>query len=186
MRYYVTVAGRTLEVDLGAEASRVDGRPVSAELPALPGTPVRHLLVDGRSYVVLAAAGEGPGEWQLRLDGATFVVEVVDERTRAIRAMTGAAARARGPGPLRAPMPGLVVRVQVEPGQAVERGAGLVIVEAMKMENELTADAAGVVARVLVQPGQTVEKGAVLVEFEADAAAGEAEGAGPDAMEGAS
>ena len=63
-------------------------------------------------------------------------------------------------------MPGLVVRVQVEPGQPVSSGAGLVVLEAMKMENELRATTAGTVRRVRVRPGEAVEKGQVLVEFD--------------------
>jgi biotin carboxyl carrier protein len=82
--------------------------------------------------------------------------------------VTGAAAAATGPRPVRAPMPGLIVRVEVEPGQEVRAGQPIVIMEAMKMENELRAEAAGLVARVLVAAGQPVEKGAILVEFEAD------------------
>jgi pyruvate carboxylase subunit B len=62
-------------------------------------------------------------------------------------------------------MPGLVVRVEVAEGQSVTAGQGVVIMEAMKMENELKAEAAGVVGKILVQPGQAVEKGAVLIEF---------------------
>ncbi|MFL5381405.1 MAG: biotin/lipoyl-containing protein, partial [Longimicrobiaceae bacterium] len=65
-----------------------------------------------------------------------------------------------------APMPGLVLKVEVEVGQAVKAGQGLVIVEAMKMENELKAPADGVVAKVLVQERQTVEKGATLIVLE--------------------
>ena len=64
---------------------------------------------------------------------------------------------------MRAPMPGLVVRVEVAEGQAVEAGAGLVVVEAMKMENELRATRAGMVKTVHVAVGQAVEKGAALV-----------------------
>jgi pyruvate carboxylase subunit B len=63
-------------------------------------------------------------------------------------------------------MPGLVVRLEVEPGQAVVAGAGVLVLEAMKMENELRAPAGARVKAVLVRPGQAVEKGQVLVEFE--------------------
>jgi biotin carboxyl carrier protein len=63
-------------------------------------------------------------------------------------------------------MPGLVLRVQVEPGQRVAEGGGLVVLEAMKMENELKSPATGVVKAVRVSPGEAVEKGQVLVEFE--------------------
>ena len=66
-----------------------------------------------------------------------------------------------------APMPGLVVRVNVREGDEVRSGQGLVVMEAMKMENELRATAAGVVRRVVVAAGSAVEKGALLVEMEA-------------------
>ena len=74
--------------------------------------------------------------------------------------------KAGGPTTLKAPMPGLVVRVAVEAGAKVEAGAPLVVLEAMKMENELRATSAGVVKGVKVKAGQAVEKGQVLVEFE--------------------
>lgn len=169
MRYYVTIGDRTLEVELSGERILVDGQEVDAELVTLPGTPIRHLLANGRSHALVAHPGEARGTWDVQINGDRFAVEVVDERTRAIRAMTGAAAGPQGPKPVRAPMPGLVVRVDVEVGQEVKAGQGVVIIEAMKMENELKAEAAGVVSRVLVTAGQAVEKGAVLVEFEADA-----------------
>ena len=168
MRYFVTIEGRTLEVELTPEGPRIDGRPVQAELVPIPGTPLRHLLLDGHSWPLVAQAGQAQGAWQLQLDGQRFEIEVLDERTRAIRAMTARSAEGAGPRPVRAPMPGLVSRVQVAPGDAVAPGQGVVIIEAMKMENELKAEAAGVVARILVAAGEAVEKGAVLVEFRAE------------------
>jgi pyruvate carboxylase subunit B len=65
-------------------------------------------------------------------------------------------------------MPGLVLRVQVAPGQNVAAGTGVIVLEAMKMENELKAVGAGVVRSVRVSAGEAVEKGQVLIEFEAD------------------
>lgn len=166
MRYFVTVEGREFEVDLSGDIPVVDGRPMDAALTVIPGTPVRHLLVDGRSRV-LVARPSGKGEWDIHLNGDRYEVDVVDERTRAIRAMIGQGAEARGPTPIRAPMPGLVVRVDVEEGDTVEAGQTIAIIEAMKMENDLKADSDAVVSRVLFGPGEPVEKGAVLVEFEA-------------------
>ena len=167
MRYYVTIGERTFEVELVNGTVTVDGQPVKAEIAPVPGTPVRHLLLDGRSYTLVAQSGEERGAWDVHLDGGRFDAVVVDERTRAIQAMTGRAGGAQGPKPVKAPMPGLVVRIDVEPGAVVKAGQGVVIIEAMKMENELRAEVGGTVARVLVQQGQAVEKGAVLVEFEA-------------------
>ena len=139
---------------------------VDAELRSVPGTTLRHLLADGASHALVAEPTGGRGIWEIYHAGERLRVSAVDERTRAIREMVGGAAARRGPRPVRAPMPGMVVRIEVEPGQAVETGQGVAVIEAMKMENELRAEGAGVVMRVLVQAGQAVEKGAVLVEFE--------------------
>ncbi len=169
MRYYVTIGERTFEVTLDEQGVEVDGVRAAADLRAVPGTPMHHLLLDGASHLLHAENG-GAGEWLLYAHGARYEAQVMDERTRTIRALTAAAAGPGGPRPVRAPMPGLVVRLLVEPGQHVEAGQGVAIVEAMKMENELKAAAAGVVARVAVTAGQPVEKGAIMIEFEAEAA----------------
>ena len=167
MVYHVTIGGRTLQVELADGSVRVDGEQVEdVELLPLAGTGVHHLRAAGDAHAILARHARS-GEWDLHMNGRRMSVEVVDERTRAIRAMTRASAGPTGPRPVRAPMPGLVVRVEVEEGSHVTAGQGVLIMEAMKMENELRADAAGRVARVLVQPGQAVEKGTVLIEFEA-------------------
>lgn len=166
MLYHVTIGSRTLVVELDGDRVRVDGVDAGrAQLAALPGTPVHHLLLDGRSVTVVARRGDDA--WNLHVDGWPVRAEVVDERTRAVRAMTGRAAGPQGPKPVRAPMPGMIVRAEVNVGDPVRAGQGVVVMEAMKMENELKAEADGVVARVLIEAGQAVEKGAVLVEFEA-------------------
>jgi pyruvate carboxylase subunit B len=165
MRYYVEVEGRTVVVEVAAEGVSVDGRPVRADLQRVQGTHVRSLLLDGASHRLVARRG-ATGGWQIHLRGRAYATEVVDERSRAIREMTGKGARHTGPRPLKAPMPGLVVKVEVGEGDPVLPRQGLVIVEAMKMENELRAEVAGRVSRVRVQPGQTVEKDQVLVEFD--------------------
>ena len=162
MKYHVTVAGRTYQVDLEGDQVRVDGVQVEARVTTIPGTPVRHLVLDGRSVALAAQPGE-PGWWTLMSQGEAVEVEVVDERTRHIRSLVGAGKAPVAGGTVKAPMPGLVVRVLVEPGHAVTAGAGLVVLEAMKMENELKAPGNGVVATVAVRPGQAVEKGQILV-----------------------
>jgi pyruvate carboxylase subunit B len=166
MRYYVTIRDRTVEVDLEPEGTRVNGQEVHAGLVRVEGTEIHSLLVDNASHRVVARR-EGQGRWRLFLRGQMLDAEVVDERTRAIREMTGSSGDVGGPKPVRAPMPGLVVKVDVEVGQEVVPGQGVVIVEAMKMENELTAEVGGRVAKVLVAEGQAVDKDEVLIEFEA-------------------
>lgn len=184
MRYFVTVRGRVVEVELDPEGIRVDGRPVDVDLVDVDGTPVHHLLVNGRARRLLARRGEG-GAWRIQVGGRELEVEVVDERIRAIRQMVGAAAAVRGAQAVRAPMPGLVVKVEVEEGQEVRAGQGVVIVEAMKMENELRAEAPGIVRKVHVAPGQAVEKNQILVEFAAPEEPGGARDEGEEEREAA-
>lgn len=164
MLYHVTVGDRTFEVRFGAEGLEVDGQPVDAELATLDGTPVRGLRLDGASHRIVAHAA-GRGAWRLNVSGHPVEAEVVDERTRAIRELTGAVGAATGPKPVTAPMPGLVVKVEVTEGDEMQPGQGVVIVEAMKMENELKAEVLCVVDTVHVTAGDTVEKGQVLVDF---------------------
>jgi len=166
VKYFVTVLGREVEVEVDGERVTVAGRAREASLRVVAGTPVRQLLLDGRSEA-LGVESAGGGRWTITRRGERCEIEVVDERTRHIRGLTGGGGRGRGPAVMRAPMPGLVVRVQVEVGQQVASGAGVVVLEAMKMENELRASAPGVIRTIRVRAGEAVEKGQVLVEFEA-------------------
>ena len=172
MKYQVTVAGRTVEVELSADGIRVDGEPVTAALEAVPDGPVRSLLLDGASHRLVARSADGKGVWDLQLSGVRLSAEVIDERTKAIRAMTGTSAAPKGPKRLKAPMPGLVLRVEVAAGDVVRAGQGLVIVEAMKMENELRAEVGGRVVKVHVAAGEAVAKDQVLLDLEPEAPGG--------------
>ena len=166
MKYIVTCGDRRLTMDVGPGGIGIDGRHIAASLTPVEATPVRIVTVGDTVPRVILRRREGRGHYVLWLDGYTYDVEALDERTRAIRDLSAAAAGPSGPQPLVAPMPGLVVRVEVEPGDEVRPGQGLVVMEAMKMENELRSSGAGRVKRVLVAAGQAVEKGAVLVEME--------------------
>ncbi len=162
MKYDVRAGGRRFEVVVDGGRVTVDGHRCDSHLAAVPGTPLVHLLLAGESWTVAVEPLDG-GRWALGVGGERFEVEAVDERTGQIRALTGTKAVAPRAGTVRAPMPGLVVRIEVAEGQGVESGAGLVVVEAMKMENELRAPHAGRVERVHVRVGQAVEKGTPLV-----------------------
>jgi pyruvate carboxylase subunit B len=164
VKYYVVVRGREFTVELDGEEVQIDGQRVQASLRLRPGTPLRQLTVDGRSMDV-ALQARGRGRWVAGVCGEHVELEVLDERTRHLRSLT-AAARPAGGGIIRAPMPGLVAKVLVEPGAVLSAGAGVLVLEAMKMENELRTSVAGVVAAIRVAAGQTVEKGQVLVELE--------------------
>ncbi|UCD25872.1 MAG: hypothetical protein JSW51_07655 [Gemmatimonadota bacterium] len=141
----------------------LNGEPFEGRLVSLPRTPLRQLQLDGsaRTYAMVGAA-EG---WTVMAGGEIHSAEVEDERTRQLRKVTGGGDRAARGGVVKAPMPGMVLRIEVEIGQAVTQGAGVAVLEAMKMENEIKAPAAGVVSAILVEAGQAVDKGAALVEL---------------------
>jgi pyruvate carboxylase subunit B len=165
MKYIVDVAGERIEVELDGEEAVVDGERIAVHLADIEGTPVRLVTIGTAQHRVIARRGDARGRYVLALDGWRFDIEALDERTRAIRAMAGAA-EADTTKVITAPMPGLVVRIAVEVGQAIVGGQGVIVVEAMKMENELKAPADGVVTRIEVVPGQAVEKGAILIVLE--------------------
>ncbi len=168
MRYLVDIAGERIEVDLDGEEAVVSGQRFAVHLAEVEGTPVRLVTIGTAQHRVVARHGDARGRYSLSLDGWRFPVEALDERTRAIRDLSGGSAKAIGPAPVVAPMPGLIVRVAVAVGDQVVAGQGLVMMEAMKMENELRAPGAGVVRAINVVVGQAVEKGTRLVEFESD------------------
>lgn len=165
MKYIVDVNGERLEVDLDAEGVRVDGERVSAHLADVEGTPIQVVTIGGETHRVAVRRGDARGRYAMWMDGFRYEVEALDERMRTIRDLTAAAGASGGPRPLMAPMPGLIVRIAVSEGERVEAGQGVVVMEAMKMENELRATSAGTVKTVHICPGMAVEKGALLLEF---------------------
>ncbi|HKW40429.1 MAG TPA: acetyl-CoA carboxylase biotin carboxyl carrier protein subunit [Gemmatimonadales bacterium] len=163
MKYLVTIGSQTVEVEVDGGRVTVGGEAIDAHLVGVSGTPLYHLLLGSESWTVAAQSLEGVGRWALGAVGERVEVAAVDERARQVAALRAQVAAPRGGAIVVAPMPGLVVRVEVAVGQRVEAGTGLVVVEAMKMENELRAARAGVVETIHVAVGQAVEKGASLV-----------------------
>ena len=192
MKYFVTVAERTWEVEITGEGVKVDGEPVETRLVAVPGAPLYHLMLSGGGSWSIAAepepggkpdggevegergeaGGGGGGEtqreaersWIFGIGGQRLRARVIDERAKAIgQVVSDGRSGTPGESVVAAPMPGLIVRVEVELGQRVGAGAALVVVEAMKMQNELRAAREGVVQAVHVSAGQKVEKGTALV-----------------------
>ena len=132
--------------------------PIEAEFDATPlESGAYSVLIDGRSYEVIPAANE------IRVNGRRISVEVFDPR--AMRARKGSGAGG-GRQNIAAPMPGKVIRLLVTPGDSVEEGQGLVVVEAMKMQNEMKSPKAGRVAEVKTKPDATVAAGEVLIVIE--------------------
>ena len=163
--------GEDLGDDLGLAVDKLARRAEEIELATL--LTGEHDASDAIVEIHPGAGGTESQDWAgmlLRMysrwaERSGWDVEVLDERARHLRQLAGSGRGKRGGNVLKAPMPGLVVRVEVEPGQAVVEGQGVVVLEAMKMENELRASAAATVAAVRVAPGAAVEKGDVLVEY---------------------
>ena len=166
MKYVVSLNGQQHEVTLDEGHAVMNGTSAAAHIVDLDGTPDKLVTIGDEVHRVVVRPGAARGTYTLWLDGWRFEAEALDERTQAIRDLSGAAAGPAGPAPLKAPMPGLIVRVSVQVGDQVQAGQGIVVMEAMKMENELRATAAGRVKSVLATPGTAVEKGALLVELE--------------------
>lgn len=126
-----------------------------------------HLIIAGQSYEVFARSISGPDEkdsqtYEIVIGEQRYEVKVEDERTRTLVGLTRAAATSSAARIL-SPMPGLVVNVLVEAGQAVQEGQTVVVLEAMKMENDLPSPITGTIKEVLVSKGQTVDQGQRLI-----------------------
>ena len=171
VRYIVEFAGCRREVTVGSDGQvTLNGAAREASLSGANPGGVRSLLLDGASFALAARRRRARGQWEIVLDGRALSVQVLEAREARILERAEEGGASAGIAPLRAPMPGLVVGTAVQPGDLVEPGAAMLIVEAMKMENELRATSAARVARILVSPGDAVKKGQVLVEFEEVAA----------------
>lgn len=119
---------------------------------------------DGPQHTVHLAPGRRPDH--AVVDGQHWVVGIKSTREAALEAAMASAGGGRTGGTIAAPMPGRVVRVMVQPGEAVGADAPLLIVEAMKMENEVRTPAAGVIRTVAVAAGDTVDAGQLLIELD--------------------
>ena len=122
------------------------------------------LLIGGRSYEVDLLEVEDA--FMVLVDGQPFLVEIQDEQERRLRAAVGKEMVRAAKRTVAAPMPGKVVKLLVKPGDAVKAGDGVIVVEAMKMENELKAPAPGTIKEIRVAEGKTVSPGEVLVVIE--------------------
>ena len=163
--YRARVGERTFEVAESGGTLRVGGAPVDAHLE--PTGPDRYTLRIGTRVHRVVLEGREENRLTLSLDGQRVEVTVEDAQRLLLERFglsDGASAAQRE---VRSPMPGLVLAVHVQPGEVVEAGARLIVLEAMKMENELRAAHAGTIAKVHATPGQAVTKGALLLEFDA-------------------
>jgi len=161
MTYIAQIDDQSFEVVLSENGQvTVNGEKVHCDVQRGSRSEHFSLIIEGRSHQVWMEPVNG--EVRVHIGGFDFNVRVEDERVHRLRRLAAHDAHSREKGQIAAPMPGLVVKILVEPGQPVQKGQGILIVEAMKMENEIRAPMAGVVKEIKVQLQQAVEKGEIL------------------------
>jgi biotin carboxyl carrier protein len=171
VKYFVTIASQTYEVVIdGNDQITLDGVPVSADMQRVGQEGLYSLLIDHTSYEAVVEPISGlRGQYGVLVSGTRYPVKVQDERSRRLTGAERKVHQAAGEMVLRAPIPGLVVKVLAGPGQEVAEGEPLLILEAMKMENELRAPHDGTVHEVRAVPGAQVALGQVLLTIRARA-----------------
>jgi biotin carboxyl carrier protein len=167
MKWVVRGGGSSHDVEVEKRGNEftvlIDGDRHDLELVSLDGAVASlRFPASGRSLQITYHQGAN-GSWRMTVGQREFDLEVLTP-AEAVEAVSGA--RDAGPSRLTAPIPGKVVAVKVEPGDEVEAGQALIVLEAMKMENELAADQTAKVATIHVAAGDTVEGGELLVELE--------------------
>ncbi len=170
--YLVEIAGREwrIRIDEGTHGQQVtvdDGPSEAVDFVRAQGRALYSLLLDGQSHELrIAPDGEQPGTWQVSIDHMQMAVGVQTERERRLRRVNVQSQAHSGELLVKAPMPGLVREVAIGVGAAVQAGQRLVVLEAMKMENDIGAPRGGTVKAIRVAPGDTVEQGRPLVVLE--------------------
>ena len=161
----VTENGQQRQIEIDGVASAVDWLRIGGAI-AGGGAGRYSLLINQRSYEVvvrrLEADDEGGQRYEVLIEGQPYTVRLEDERERALASLAGGAHES-GDASVKAPMPGLVVNIPVALGDAVERGQTVAVLEAMKMENDLSSPRSGVVKEIKVSQGQAVNQGQPLV-----------------------
>jgi biotin carboxyl carrier protein len=164
MKYYARIGPREFEIRIEQDVVYVDDEPFEVDLHQSGVPELYSLLLNGASYELLMEIARF--NYGVTLRGERFDVQIEDERTRRLNAGRKMAALPEGELKVLAPIPGLVIKVLVEAGDEIHEGQALVLLEAMKMENEIRALRGGVVHRIEVAPGQRVEQNGVLLILE--------------------
>jgi len=162
MKYIATVDDRQFTVEIIDDKHvSVNGKTYAIDFESVSGQPVYSLIVDGRSHESYIYPADD--NWQVLLRGRLYPVKVVDEREMRLRAAAGGHVAETGEYHLRAPMPGLVVTIPVTEGQEIKKGQVILILESMKMQNELKSPRDGTIGRIRVKSGESVEQKQTLL-----------------------
>ena len=156
--YIVSLEDRGERIEMA-----IDGKPADLAYTSRRNKHRFLMLIDSMSYDV--EVNRKDGKFSVFIYGREFEVQAEDERLAKLREVAGLEMSGDSRKEIISPMPGLIVQVLKQEGDRVAKGEGIVIMEAMKMENELKAESDGVIGEIFVKPGQSVEKGVCLIRF---------------------
>jgi acetyl/propionyl-CoA carboxylase alpha subunit len=144
----------------------IQGRSQGIDVDPSPGTgQTLHLLIKGRSIRLEHLQRTEEGDLLLRINSIRYRLPIKNKRELLLAGVQGAGTKDRKQTALKAPMPGLVLRILVTEGQVLKAGDPILVLESMKMENVLRAQSDSTVISLVIQPGEAVEKGQTLVNF---------------------
>jgi biotin carboxyl carrier protein len=162
MKYVTTIDNKEFEIEVIDERHvRIGDRLLQVDFETVSGQPVFSLILNGKSYESFIYQNDE--DWEVLIRGRQYQVKIEDEREKRLKAAAGAGVAEGGEFHLKAPMPGLVVAVLINEGQEVKKGQVMLILESMKMQNELKAPRDGTMGRVRVKPGESVEQKQTLL-----------------------
>ncbi|MFN3344903.1 MAG: biotin/lipoyl-containing protein [Chloroherpetonaceae bacterium] len=164
MKYQASIHQSIFEVEpLGTDAVSINGAKKESRLIQLSER-FYHFIYEGKVFRVESIkTNDG---FNFKINGELVSVEVKDELQLMLDKMGGSAKKKAASGDIKAPMPGLVVKLSVSVGESVKKGQGLLILEAMKMQNEIKSPTDGVVKEIIVSEKQAVEKNQLLMKLE--------------------
>lgn len=176
MKYITIINNNEFMIELDDQNNQilVNGEPYHVDLTSLQNSNLISCIINNRSFEAAVTSPERD-LWDILLNGEIYSVNVKEERAYRLAKARGQLDGDSGTVPTKSPMPGVIVNVPVAVGDAVQKGDTIVILESMKMENELKATRDGAVLEVKVSPGDSVEKDAVLIiigDAESDEEAG--------------
>ena len=162
MKYVTTIGDTEYTIEIiDKRHISLNGKIMDVDFESISGQPVYSLVIDGKSYEAYVYAKED--EWQVLLLGQQYPIKVEDEREKRLKSAGSNPIQDSAEFQLKAPMPGLVIAIAVQEDQQIEKGQVLVILESMKMQNELKSPRAGKVERVKIKVGESVEQRQVLL-----------------------
>ncbi len=162
MKYIASVKGTEFEIEIDQDKGiTIDGERVEVDFRRLEAGGITSLLLDNRS--IAATVEDRRDHWDVLIEGELYSVNVEDERAYRLNRQRGGELGEDGEAVIKSPMPGIIVTVPVAEGDHVSFGDKVVILESMKMENELKAPCNGIVSHVHVSGGDSVEKDQPLI-----------------------